>query len=276
MNTRVKEIVPVEAQYYSDYFVKKTREYFRGGARDWQYDIGLIIDHSLKYKKSGKVLELGCGVGTVLFAFSKRGFYCFGVDFDAVQIENARMLSKELKIGDVEFYHLNTHDVSFEDESFDIIVSDNLLEHLPNDELVLYFKQVHKFLKKDGIFVIQTKPTKYTYLTKRKKYVWLLLPMFFLNESQFNRWLRILDKIVPKLYKKITGKKMNNTWQDIPPGHCNCHEYRNLLYKISNNHFRVLFSSTYTYPWSRYYKLLKKILPFKNINTNIFIVAEKL
>ncbi len=270
----MKEIAPVHEQNYSDYFVKKTREYFQGRSRDWQYEIALIVDRARKFKKGCRVLELGCGVGTVLLVLARDGYDCYGVDFDPIQTKNARMLAKEFKIENIRFFHNTSDDLCFKKTSFDVIVSNNLLEHLPDRELHKYFNKVHDMLKSSGIFIIQTKPGRYTYLTKRN-YIWLLLPFFFLSESIFNKWLRLLDKWVPKIYKKITGKNLLNTWQGNPPGHCNCHEYENLLKKIQNYGFIIESSQTFTYPWSRYYRVLKTILPFENVNTNIFVVAKK-
>lgn len=270
-------IKPMNSSGYSNYFVTKYKNYLLGGAPDWQVEIRKIMESARKFANGKSVIEIGCGVGPVLMELAKIGYECYGIDFDAIQIENARRLQNELGILNITFFNCDTNGIPFGDKSFDIVISNDVAEHLPDYELKIYFKEALRLLKKEGIIIIHTKPTKFTYLF-RLRFIPILLPCFLMPLSFQKKYLYLIDFIIPSIYKIICGKNMENTWKADPPGHTNCHVIDELKIKIGNVGFYILLSETFDTRFSKSSKLhsmLKTIISDKYLNNNIFIVAKK-
>ena len=99
-----------------------------------------------KFKRSGKVLDIGCGRGYFLLACRKQGYKVEGIDISA---DAADYVKSELKIP----LHVGELDsIDLGSKSFDIITLWHCLEHTadPNS----YLQRAHKWLKDDGILVV--------------------------------------------------------------------------------------------------------------------------
>jgi len=275
-----KEIKPFAAQEYHDYFENKSYRFFSGVLNNWNYDIKKLLSYSKKWANGPKLLDIGCGAGTLLVCFERFGYKCYGVDFDQTQIETAKKLAKKVK-ADIVFEKAMMEDIPFSNGFFDITTSKDVVEHLPNSILEIYLEQSNRLLKEEGLLIISTKPTKYTYLFK-KPYVFLLLPFSFMNDRNLQKFLSFLDNSIPKLYKKITGLNMPNTWQHKPPGHCNCPDLKVLSKKVEDANFEIIFSKAFIRPNQKYFRycivsFVRKrsnqillLLPKKQIRSNFF------
>jgi ubiquinone/menaquinone biosynthesis C-methylase UbiE len=101
--------------------------------------------------KGKNILEIGCGGGQCSIAFAKKGAHCTGIDISEEQLNFAKSLAKREKVkvnfilGD--FQNLKR----IKSNSQDIVFSAFALHYSPNLDEV--FKQVHRILKKNGLFV---------------------------------------------------------------------------------------------------------------------------
>lgn len=83
----------------------------------------------LKYipKDVETVLDVGCGLGELLWILKNGGYEVEGCDFDEICIEKARSIVDKVKYADVQklsnFYQTN---------SYDLVACTHLLEHLTN------------------------------------------------------------------------------------------------------------------------------------------------
>lgn len=96
----------------------------------------------------GRGLDLGCGDGTVLGAVLSRigGRECVGVDIDAAEVELAR------RCGLYDDLHVTpADDVPADAASFDWVLSNCVLEHIPDIESVLV--EVARVLTPGGRFI---------------------------------------------------------------------------------------------------------------------------
>ena len=94
-------------------------------------------DHSLK------ILDIGCAGGPLLIDLQHDGFTnLYGLDFS----EEAIKTCKERGLSNV--FVMDGHYPDFEENSFDIIISSDSLEHLEKDEVAL--ANWHKILKPNG------------------------------------------------------------------------------------------------------------------------------
>ncbi|ALM75065.1 class I SAM-dependent methyltransferase [Thermococcus barophilus] len=104
--------------------------------------------------KKGKVLDLACGVGGFSFLLESYGFEVTGVDVDEWMIKRAEKY-KEEQNSNVKFVKADAKDLPFEDDSFDYVlfVGDSIVHFTP-PELNQVFKEVHRVLDKNGLFII--------------------------------------------------------------------------------------------------------------------------
>lgn len=100
-----------------------------------------------------KVLEIGSGEGGVLAAFAEKGADCLGVELSDGRTQRGKEYSKEF----ITKYKLEliTGDIFDKailqrlQNSFDIIILKDVIEHLPNQSAFL--KELKKLLKKNGV-----------------------------------------------------------------------------------------------------------------------------
>lgn len=95
-------------------------------------------------------LELGCGIGTVSsFLAEEYGIRVVGTDFDPEQIEVARSLYDE---GDLLTFRVEDgSNLTFPDENFDLVVSQNVFHHIPRWDKAV--EEVVRVLRSGGYFI---------------------------------------------------------------------------------------------------------------------------
>ena len=108
----------------------------------------ILSEISYKYRNKKTFLDVGCGDGSRTVIFDEYGRYINGVDCH-------RWLKDELKeridFKQEDFIKTN---LTYEDGSFDIIFSFDVIEHLRRPQIML--KEILRILKKDGVFIIST------------------------------------------------------------------------------------------------------------------------
>jgi SAM-dependent methyltransferase len=83
-----------------------------------------------------RILDFGCGKGTLVGHLRAKGYNAFGVDIDPSYLKNGRVLDRYVK--DEPILSLIGPDgrTEFADESFDVVVSDQVIEHVHELEIV--------------------------------------------------------------------------------------------------------------------------------------------
>ncbi len=110
-----------------------------------------------------RVLDVGCGTGSLAVAL--RGSVgstgsVHGVDASPEMIEVARR--KALKVGvDVDFQVGLAEAIPFPKETFDVVVSQLAIHHLPGDLKQRFFAEMYRVLKSDGrCMIVDFEPPK--------------------------------------------------------------------------------------------------------------------
>ncbi len=98
------------------------------------------------------VLDLGCGVGDRAAVISEAGNRCTGVEISAEILETARQKHPEVHFEVDDAIYLR----NFEPDSFDVVLSSQMLEHLHPDDVPLHFESVARVLRPGGIYYLDT------------------------------------------------------------------------------------------------------------------------
>lgn len=122
-----------------------------------------------RFKKQGKLLDVGCSYGITLKAAKDLGFSAYGIEPTSHAVEYAvKELKQEVLKGKLESNTLRN-------VKFDIITLYDVLEHLP--DLDKNLRIIYRLLKKDGVLVIQSpNADSYAMTFLRANWNWLLVP----------------------------------------------------------------------------------------------------
>lgn len=108
----------------------------------------------LRYVEPGmKVLDAGCGEGTLSVLMAKKGAIVTGCDISRPNIRAAEKYALEAKIS-ANFLFADSEHLPFADSSFDLVVSSHVLEHLPDFDAGL--KEVMRVTRSKAVIAIPT------------------------------------------------------------------------------------------------------------------------
>jgi len=111
-----------------------------------------------------RILEIGCGIGTVVNELSSKGHDIAGIDISDEAIEYGRN-----KYGDIRLEVQAAETLPYEDESFEVVLSFDLFEHIA--AIDKHVSEVRRVLRPGGYYLFQT-PNRYSniiYETLRTK-----------------------------------------------------------------------------------------------------------
>jgi 2-polyprenyl-3-methyl-5-hydroxy-6-metoxy-1,4-benzoquinol methylase len=145
------------AQTYSATYYKKRPDYYfnnvitnhtvtkeNGNIRDFRNGLSLIA----QYKSKGRLLDVGCALGTFLFLARQSGWDTYGVDISQYATHFARdALKLQVHTGELE-------EAKFPDKWFDVITLWDVLEHFPDPSRQL--QEIHRILQDDGVVLMNT------------------------------------------------------------------------------------------------------------------------
>ena len=109
--------------------------------------INEVLDGFEKFRKTNKMLDVGCGPGLFLIEAKKRGWEVYGTEFTDKQLAYL----KDKGINTLKGKLTNN---SFEDGLFDVIISSEVIEHINNP--VEEMQHFHRLLRKGGLVYITT------------------------------------------------------------------------------------------------------------------------
>lgn len=106
-----------------------------------------LLDEFEKYRKTNKILDVGCGRGWFLQEAKKRGWEVYGIEYSETAVNICEANGIKIKSGKLKS---NLFDLN----SFDVISSFEVIEHInyPNQEL----QSIYSLLRQGGLFYCTT------------------------------------------------------------------------------------------------------------------------
>ena len=96
------------------------------------------------------ILDVGTGTGFFAILMARLGHRVTGIDLTPAMLEEARNLSAQRNL-DITFREMDAQNLSYGDESFDVVISRNLTWTLPEPEKA--YAQWHRVLKPGGLLL---------------------------------------------------------------------------------------------------------------------------
>lgn len=118
-----------------------------------------LLESFEPYRKTNKLLDVGCGYGFFLEVAKEKGWEVHG-------IEISKKASDECREKGINMFHGSLANSDFDSELFDVIISIEVIEHLTDPTVLL--KQSNAFLRKGGLMYITT-PNFNSYLRYKLK-----------------------------------------------------------------------------------------------------------
>jgi len=106
-----------------------------------------LLDEFEPFRKTNRILDVGCGNGLFLEVAKKRNWKVFGTEFTQENADRCREKNIEIFQGDIT---KNT----FQKESFDVVVSFEVIEHINNPHS--YSSSIRDLLRRGGLFYFTT------------------------------------------------------------------------------------------------------------------------
>ena len=100
-----------------------------------------------------RVLDVGCGDAGVLIAFAERGAVCAGIELDEKSLARGRVRAEEHGV-DVDLRSGVAESLPWEDGSFELVILDNVLEHVRDRERTLL--EIQRVLRPGGLLYLVT------------------------------------------------------------------------------------------------------------------------
>ena len=108
--------------------------------------------------KNAMILDVGCGTGGIAIAFALTGAKVVASDPSKVDVSVGSVRASEEKV-EVEWLVSKGEDTPFMDSSFDVIVCNDVIEHVESPKALA--KELYRLLKNKGILHLTT-PNKYS------------------------------------------------------------------------------------------------------------------
>ncbi|MDP3623635.1 MAG: class I SAM-dependent methyltransferase [Methanobacteriaceae archaeon] len=128
-------------EWSSSKFYSMADQYYRDNQNN--------IINRIPERENGKLLDIGCNDGTFTLKMAHKSKCSpYGIEMNEKLALKAREKGVSVTVADANY------EIPFEDNYFDIIVSNQVIEHLNNVDG--FFKEVYRILKDDGIAVLST------------------------------------------------------------------------------------------------------------------------
>lgn len=118
------------------------------------------VDQYLVKKQVSLALDCGCGNGNIVSFLERQGVQCIGIDLSDYAIANAKMRPLKDGVSNSSLYATDVEKMDFDEEMFDLIISDGVLDHIPFEKAKRIVSSFYRYLKKEGYLFISLRSIK--------------------------------------------------------------------------------------------------------------------
>lgn len=104
--------------------------------------------------KDFRVLEIGCGAGMLCLEVAQKAGCVIGIDISHFVLDFAKRVKDYLHYKNVSFQHGDAENLAFQNETFDLVICSEVLEHLLSPQHAL--TEMRRVLKKNGMLILTT------------------------------------------------------------------------------------------------------------------------
>lgn len=112
---------------------------------------GILKLIGLYIKKSSKILDVGCGVGSVAMYFANLGNSVSGIDISRNAINNGQKSAKYLRLNHNVIFKVVDFPKVIPKGTFDLVICSEILEHLHDDKFAV--SKIKSLIKPTGLLV---------------------------------------------------------------------------------------------------------------------------
>ena len=178
-------------------------EWYEHDTKYAQRNVDPILKPNLKHKDTigylsnsvGKVLDVGCGVGNFLALAQKKGWDCWGIDFDRDSIVTAK---NTFGLDNLEPLDLTTFIQNHSQERFNLVTFFDVFEHIDNH--VAFITEVKSVLQ----------PAGYIALSVPYKHSWRFLVPHDWPPRHLTRW----DDVSISYFLEANGFTVKKIWKE--------------------------------------------------------------
>ena len=132
---KLKENSPYNENYYKQYYISPLVSRLRLNNIYLLYLAFFCLKIPAKLSKNSKVLDVGCGVGSMVWALRKLGVKSYGIELSVA----AKKFSQAPKFCTYKKYKK----LPFKDHTFDLVYTREVLEHVESSQVDFFIKECH-------------------------------------------------------------------------------------------------------------------------------------
>jgi SAM-dependent methyltransferase len=135
----------------------------------------LLLERVEAIRPPGRLLDVGCAIGTELAVAAARGWSAIGLELSASSLAVARERGLDAR-------GVSLERADFPNQTFDLVTLNHVLEHVPRP--VPFLEKVHDVLAPGGLlFVALPNVRTWWFYVKRRRYTWTFQDDHFLHFS---------------------------------------------------------------------------------------------
>lgn len=117
-----------------------------------------------------RILDIGCGMGFRTAGIANKGVESIvGIDLDYERVRKATGFVNSLGIHNINFLFMNAQSLAFSNESFDLVIADEMIHHVKNLPKVI--EEVFRVMKKGGGLIISDH-NKYSFFSELIRFIY--------------------------------------------------------------------------------------------------------
>ena len=133
--------------FYNTHQFLRPLNHFRRSVNRFIYTCAML---KLLSKPSGRILEVGVTPGHMTAVLPLMGYDMYGIDIDPERCDE-----KLVEIGKIKKCDIESENIPFEDNAFDVVLLCEVLEHLRMNPLVM-IREIKRVLKPLGMLIMTT------------------------------------------------------------------------------------------------------------------------